>query len=133
METNNPATVEGLLRRVPKDLAASLLAHRALMGGTPLYAAATSSSEVVIDMLFDAGADVELEGGDHGTPLMGACAAGRLEVVKALVRKGASTSYRKDGKLFSALSTARLHPNVIRWLLVGRFMEGPLSIENGKI
>lgn len=84
-------------------------------------------------MLFDAGADVELEGGDHGTPLMGACAAGRLEVVKALVRKGASTSYRKDGKLFSALSTARLHPNVIRWLLVGRFMEGPLSIENGKI
>ncbi len=133
VETNDPAILKRLLRRVPKDFAASLLTHRALVGGTPLYAAATSSSEDIIDMLLDAGADLELEGGDHGTALMGACAAGRLEVVKALVRKGARTSYTKDGQLFSALSTARLHPKVTRWLLVGRFMEGPLSIENGKV
>lgn len=129
--TNNPADLKMLLRRLPKALIPSLLAHRALVRGTPLYAAATRPSEKVIDMLLDAGADLELEGGAHGTPLMGACAAGRLEVVKTLILKGAMTSYTKDGQIFSALSAARLYPKVTRWLLVGRFMEGPLLIENG--
>ena len=133
VDTNNPVNLKRLLRRLPRPLIPRLLAHRDLFGRTPLYTAATCPSEKVIDMLLDAGADLELQGGDHGTPLMGACAAGRLGVVKALVRRGARTSYTKDGQLFSALSTARLHPKVTRWLLVGRFMEGPLSIEDGKV
>ncbi|CAF9918761.1 hypothetical protein IMSHALPRED_004406 [Imshaugia aleurites] len=131
--TDDPALLKRLLRRVPKDLVASLLTHRALVGGTPLYAAATSSWEDIIDVLLDAGADLELEDGDRGTPLMGACAAGRLEVVRTLVRKGTRTSCTKDGQLIGAFSTARLHPKVTRWLLVERFMEGPLSIENRKV
>lgn len=131
--TNNPASLKRLLRRLPKELIPRLLAHQARRGGTPLYAAAVFSSEKVIDILLDAGAALDLEGGDYGTPLMGACATGRLEAVRILVLKGAKTSYTKDGELFSVLSAARLHPKVTRWLLVGRFMEGPLSIENGKV
>ena len=130
-ETNDPIHFKMLLRRLPKALIPRLLAHRALRWGTPLYAAATCPSEKVIDMLLDAGADLDLEGGAHGTPLIGACATGRLEVVKALILKGAKTSYIKDGQTFGALSAARNHPKVIRWLLVGRFMESPLLIDYG--
>lgn len=130
-ETNHPAHLKKVLRRLAKELVPRLLAHRALRWGTPLYAAATKPAEKVIDMLLDAGAELELEGGEHGTPLMGACAAGRLGVVKTLVRKGAKTSYTKDDRVFSALLAAKHHVKVIRWLLVGRFMEGPLLIENG--
>ena len=130
-EMNDPAYLKKLLRRLPKELIPRLLAHGALNCGTPLYAAATRPAEKVIDMLLDAGAELELEGGEHGTPLIGACAAGRLGVVLTLVRKGAKTSYTKDDRVFSALSAAKNHVKVIRWLLVGRFTEGPLLIKTG--
>ena len=132
VKTNNPTLLKLLLRRLPQELIPTLLAHQDLDWGTPLYVAATRPAEKTIDMLLDAGADLELEGGEHGTPLMGACAAGRLSIVKALVLKGARTSYTKEGEVFSALSAAKYHRNVRRWLLVGRFMEAPLLIENGK-
>ena len=133
VRTNNPIDLKRLLRRLPRSLIPTLLAHEDRCWGTPLYSAATRPSEDVIDMLLDAGADLELIGGDSGTPLMGACAAGRLEMVKALVGKGARTSYTESGKVFSALSMAKLHPKVTRWLLVGRFAEGPLLLENGSV
>ena len=76
-------------------------------------------------MLLGAGAQVELEGGDHGTPPMGACAAGRLTAVKILVSKGANISYKKEGETVSALDAAKHFPDVKRWLLVGRYIEGP--------
>ena len=131
-ETNSPTQLKRLLRRLPKALIPKLLAHRDAASGTPLYAAATSPAERNIDMLLEAGADIELEGGRHGTPLMGACVTGRLEVVKALMRKGAKTSYIKDDEVFSALSAAKHHVKVRQWLLVGRFMEGPLLIKHGE-
>ena len=133
VRTNNPIDLRRLLRRLPRPLIPTLLAQEDQYWGTPLYSAATHPSGNVIDMLLDAGADLELIGGDSGTPLMGACANGRLGVVKALVGKGARTSYTEDGKIFSALSTAKLHPKVTRWLLVGRFAEGPLLLENGSV
>lgn len=131
-ESNSPTQLKMLLRRLPNALIPRLLVHRDLGAGTPLYAAATVSAEKCIDMLLEAGADLELEGGNHGTPLMGACATGRLEVVKALVRKGAKISYIKDDEVFSALSAAKHHVKVRQWLLVGRFMECPLLIKNGE-
>ena len=133
VKTNNPIDLKRLLRRLPRHLIPRLLAHRDLALGTPLYAAATYPSKKLLDMLLEAGADLDFPGGDHGTPLMGACAAGRLEVMKTLVRKGARTSYTLDGQLFSALDAARLYPKVTRWLLVGRFVDGPLLIEDGKV
>ena len=133
VRTNNPIDLKRLLRRLPRSLIPALLQHQDRTWGTPLYSAATGPSENVIDMLLDAGADLELVGGDHGTPLMGACASGRLGVVKTLVGKGARTSYTEDGKVFSALFEAKLHPKITRWLLVGRFTEGPLLLENGSV
>ncbi len=119
-----PSLTKMLMRRLPKAHIPRLLAHQDHLHGTPLYAAATFGVKA-IDMLLEAGAALELEGGHHGTPLMGACAFGRLEAVKTLVRKGALIAYEKNGQVISALRKARHFPEVIRWLLVGRFQEGP--------
>lgn len=128
--TRNRLYFKKFLRRLPETLVPILLTHRALNMGTPLYAAATHAAEEVIDTLLDAGADLELEGGEYGTPLMGACAAGRLMIVKMLVLRGAKTSYVKGDRIISVMESARLHPKVIRWLLVGRFTKIPRLITN---
>ena len=117
-----------LLKHLPQSLITQLLSHRALIGGTPLYATSTEifpDHADVICVLLDAGATLELEGGDHGTPLMGACATGRLSAVKVLVSKGAKLYYTKDGSTIRALDKAKNFPEIRRWLLVGRFTEGP--------
>lgn len=132
VSADSPLQLRKLLHRLPQSLIPVLLAHQAEMVGSPLYRAATRPSEKVIDMLLDAGADLELEGGEHGTPLMGACATGRLEVVKTLISKGAKTSYVRDGEARSVITAARLHPQIIRWLLVGRFMEALRCIMRGE-
>ena len=117
-----------LLKRVPQEILPNLLTHRARMGGTPLYADCTLTvprvQTSVISLLLNAGAQLELEGGEYGTPLMGACAAGRLAAVKLLLAKGAKSVYNKDGQTFSACNASRYFPEVTRWLLVGRYEEG---------
>ena len=90
-----------LLRRIPKEDLRELLAYKAHHGGTPLYAACTVAAEQlqsdIIDLLLNAGANLETEGGDYGSPLMGACAAGRLLAVKVSIGKDAKLIYTKNG------------------------------------
>ena len=121
-----------LLKRIPSSLIKTLLNHRAKYGGTPLYAACTEASprwqHDVIDTLLQAGADLEHEGGDQGTPLMGACATGRLSAVKLLLSKGAKISYERDGQIISALNAAKHFPEIVRWILVERYTKGPRRI-----
>lgn len=133
VECNHPVYLKMLLRMLPESFIPKLLSHRAAVFGTPLYAAATRPAEKVIDTLLEAGADLEFEGGEHGTPLMGACAAGRLAVVEILMSKGAKTSYVRDGQMFSVITAAKFHPQVLGWLLVGRFMESPRLILKGGV
>ena len=113
-----------VLRVISKAKIPELLNQRHRRLGSPLHAAVLYRPEN-IDILLDAGADPELDGSEHGTPLMAACAIGRLPAVKHLVARGAKTSYIRDGELFSVVKSAKLHPRVLRWLLVGRFIEGP--------
>lgn len=124
-----------LLRRLSPPIVATLLEHRALCDGTPLYAACTTAplpfQQSDIDVLLEAGADIEHVGGRHGTPLMGACAAGRLAVVKNLINKGAKLCYEgNDGTIISALRAAKYFPKIKRWILVERFTHGPRRILN---
>ena len=121
------SVLKRFLKRLPKSLLPQILGHQASIGGTPLYAASWFVSPHQADLictLLDAGAALELEGGDHGTPLMGACATGRLSAVKVLVSKGAKLHYTKDGSTVRALDKARQFPEIQRWLLVGRYTEG---------
>ena len=120
--------VKMLLRRLPPDLIPKLLQHEDLIYGTPLYAACTYSPHgqiAIIDLLLDAGAELEADGGQYGTALMSACTVGRLQAVKDLVRKGAMTTYLRQGQPFSALRAAKHFPDIIRWLLVGKFVGEP--------
>ena len=119
-----------LLRRVPDGLLSGILNHRAPGPdeGTPLYAATIASELDIINLLLDTGAQLEIEGSEHGTRLMAACACGRLAAGKLLVARGARTSYVKDGQFFSVFAAAKYHPRVRRWLLFWRFVEGPRSL-----
>lgn len=130
-----PKMLRVLLRRLPNGLLPTLLTHRSLIGGTPLYAACTAAPPSLqnerIQILLDAGADMELEGGYHGTALMGACAAGRLSVVKLLVMKGANICYLKDGQIHSAFEKAKHFPEIRQWLLVGRYTDDPRLLTDG--
>ena len=122
------SVLKRFLKRLPQCLLPQILGHQASMGGTPLYAASWFNSPHQADlicMLLDAGAAIEFEGGDHGTPLMGARAMGRLSAVKILVSKGAKLHYTKDGSTVRALDKAKHFPEIQRWLLVGRYIEGP--------
>ena len=114
-----------LLRRIPTCLLPRLLDQREPGWGTPLHVAAIHERLDIMTLLLDTGAQLEIEACEHGTALMGACAIGRLASVKFLVARGARTSYMQDGQLYSALLAAKYHPEVKRWLLVGRFVEGP--------
>lgn len=114
-----------LLRRIPAYLVFGLLNQRDLSTGTPLHRAAIVEKLDIITLLLDTGAKLEIEACDHGTALMGACATGRLAAVKLLVARGARTSYVQEGQSYSALLAAKYYPEVRRWLLVGRFVEGP--------
>ena len=122
------SVLERFLKRLPRCALPHILGHQASVGGTPLYAAScfvVPHQADLICMLLDVGAALEFEGGEHGTPLMGACATGRLSAVKILVSKGAKLHYTKDGSTIRALDKAKHFPEIKLWLLVGRYTEGP--------
>jgi ankyrin repeat protein len=110
--------------RLPQDsLTLYANAHFCEAGGTPLYLAALSGHVQVCDILRRFGALVNLEGGQEGTPLMAACYQGRLNAAQYLIRAGAEISYWKRGRLVSALEAAKRFPEIVRWILVGRYTE----------
>ncbi|KAK1706936.1 ankyrin, partial [Colletotrichum acutatum] len=74
-------------------------------------------------LLLDLGCNIEFEGGSTGTPLMAAAHGGRLDVVKMLVYAGARIWYEKDELGRSAVAAAQDFPEIVSWLLVGRFTE----------
>ena len=129
--TNPKMTVQHvkmLLKRVPPELLTLVLDKQGIDDGTPLYAASVTTCEHkisgFINLLLDAGASIEKDGGPYGTPLMAACTMGRLLAVKILISRGAQTTFVRGGQTMNVLDAARNFPDIIRWLLVGRFAEG---------
>jgi hypothetical protein len=103
---------------------AQLVNFRAEVVGSPLYISASGGYARNAELLIQAGAMIELEGGHWGTPLMGACESGHLQTVELLVRRGAMLAYlNENGSVVSGLVLAKHHPNVVRWLLVLRYTE----------
>jgi len=90
---------------------------------SPLCIAAQKGDTMIIHTLLDAGANIDDTGCEEGPPLMLACAIDRLEIVKTLVRRGASLTTTSDGKLSHALAHAARYKRIQRWLLVGRWTE----------
>jgi ankyrin repeat protein len=116
------STLRLFLARIPKEIVARDINLR---GGfvSPLYRAAVRGAIGVLGLLIRSGGNLEIEGGEQGTPLMAACVTGRLPAVKYLVRAGAKMVYTKDGKFVTAVRAARYFPLVIRWLLAEQYTE----------
>jgi ankyrin repeat protein len=92
---------------------------------TMLVIAARLGNPPTMDLLIKMGAELELEGGPHGTPLLTACNQRVLSSVRYLIRRGANIFSRKNGKEQSAIQAAQLFPEIIQWLLVDRYTEQP--------
>jgi len=90
---------------------------------TALYGAAKEGDVSFLDIALRCGAAINMEGGPEGTPLMAACIAGHTSIVKRLVRCGALLTYWNGSGQVSSFVKANPHPNILRWLLVGRFTE----------
>lgn len=85
---------------------------------TPLEAAAIEGYIEIVELLLNAGADVNLRVEDGNTALMSAAALGHFEVVKRLVETGADVDARTrsggDTPLSLALNNAR--QDVVKYL-----------------
>lgn len=90
---------------------------------SPLCMLASIGQTLAVTNILRLGADVDFEGCPSGSALMVACAAGRIEPVKILVRHGASIYYSGPNGSRSAVDAARTHQTIMAWLLVDRFTE----------
>lgn len=88
-----------------------------------LWLAASLGTLDEIRLLLSMGSNIENEAGEEGTPLVAACTYRRLEAVKLLVRHGARLLYESSGKRRSAVAAAQHYPEILSWLLVGRFTD----------
>lgn len=73
---------------------------------TPMHMAAISGDAAIVDLLADAGATVDPQGRDGGTPMMWALSEGKMDVVEKLLELGASPTLKNKAG-FSALDYAR--------------------------
>ncbi|KPI36255.1 Vegetative incompatibility protein HET-E-1 [Cyphellophora attinorum] len=116
-----------IFRRLGKTATQDILNAKPAREHSLPYHAAAMSQRQVMKLFMRHGADLEVEGGPYGTPLMAAALYGRLEMVKLLVRAGAKVAYYSPqaNEYRSALLNARTqrHDDVVRWLLVERFTE----------
>jgi ankyrin repeat protein len=92
---------------------------------TMLVTAARRGDQPTMDLLIKIGAELELEGGPYGSPLLTACNQGVLSSVRYLTRRGANIFSRKNGEEQNAIQAAKLFPEIIHWLLVDRHTEQP--------
>jgi hypothetical protein len=76
-----------------------------------------------MDILLQAGANLESFERYCGTPLVMACTVGQLSAVRYLVRRGANLHSALDGTHKNAVQAARDNPHVVAWILVGRYTE----------
>jgi ankyrin repeat protein len=119
-------TLHRVLKRWPKHGLHRFINNRPPRYVSPLCNAAIRGYASEVKLLLRHGANVDLEGCEHGTALMAAAVNGRLGIVKLLVLAGASIAYTdRRGRVRTALSDAKTAESatVEEWLLVGRYTE----------
>jgi len=122
-----------LLKRLPGSLVRLLLENsfeedlqkREGLSRRPLSLAARAGRTEIMDILINAGADLQSVDPFHGTPLIVASASGKLDAVKLLVRRGAQISVHFPCCFSNAVDAAHAtgRENILRWLLVERYID----------
>lgn len=123
IKENDPSLLRKLLRRALPSNTPFPISENAKIDGiiSVLHVAASSDRPDMLEVLLQHRADIEFHAEMEGTPLITACAAGRLSCVKLLVRRGAAISYCKDGTVWNGVRAAERYPEIVAWLLCGRF------------
>ena len=94
------------------------LSHKDKEGYTSLLAAAENSSTDVVEVLIDAGSDVEAKCNDGRSPLLVASGLGNLRVVEVLVKAGADVCVTDNTRgTCLILAAANGHTETVRTLL----------------
>lgn len=89
--------------------------QQGIFGTRPLGIAATIGDIEAIEILLEAGADIDGKGEDGYTPLHDAVAHGKLEAIRYLLKKGASlTSVNDDGETPRQLAESIRREDVIK-------------------
>jgi hypothetical protein len=101
-------SIRNLFKRPPRDLLARAVNTTSVFGAklNPLSQAALRGRVELLEPLIQAGATLDHEGGDLGTPLLYACSSGRLSAMKYLVRAGAKIFATRTGRPFTAVKAA---------------------------
>jgi ankyrin repeat protein len=125
-DTRQQRILKRLFRRLPttrvrREL--NTIPTRGSIRETPLVQAARGGEPQILDLLVQAGAALDLEGGPQSTPLLTACKEGRLSSVVHLVRMGAKVFSSRNGREYTAVQAAAWFPKIIRWLLVERYTD----------
>ncbi|EEU46553.1 uncharacterized protein NECHADRAFT_37523 [Fusarium vanettenii 77-13-4] len=124
-------TFHQLQRRFPRESLKRWLNLEPDRGWSPLCRAASQDLITIMENCLSLDAEINFEGCPLGSALMIASACGRLEAVKFLVRRGATSSYIGRRGSIDVLSVAR-SASVRSWLMVGRFNE-QLRISMGEV
>ncbi|KAK8113490.1 ankyrin repeat-containing domain protein [Apiospora sp. TS-2023a] len=77
----------------------------------------------VMDILLEIGTQIDSHGCPVGSALMAACESGHRNSVIFLTRCGAALSYSSPSGFRSAYIKAKKFPDILKWLLVDRFMD----------
>ena len=86
--------------------------------GTALHWAAENNHADVVQVLIDAGADIEVRNNGGNSPLHFACSSGSLDVVKLLVRAGAGVCVTdNDGDTCLMFAACNGHTETVRYLV----------------
>jgi ankyrin repeat protein len=113
-----------------EDTRRSFLTMKTEDGDTVFIKRAVYDSPDFIRVCIKAGAQLETTRNNGDTALLAACRAGRLSSVAYLVREGAKLEYKHQDRTLNAYVVANRHPEIIKWLLVGRWTEqGKLGSE----
>ena len=92
--------------------------HRDVGNFTALHIAVVQACTDVVQVLIDAGADIDIQNNVGRSPLHTACESGALEVVKMLVRAGAGVRVRdNDGRTCLTIAACRGHTETVRYLV----------------
>ncbi|KAL4917268.1 ankyrin repeat-containing domain protein [Aspergillus aurantiobrunneus] len=114
-----------LLRVLGKASTLAMFPARPARGFSALCIAAESACVDSCRALVSIGADLDYDAHPYGAPLAVAISYGNLETVKFLVRAGAGLVYfdRKEARCKGVFYSAYGKPEILSWLLVGRWTE----------
>ncbi|KAF4451601.1 hypothetical protein F53441_5457 [Fusarium austroafricanum] len=117
-----------ILRRIPHEHRARIVDFELQDSISPGCLAIKADSAEILNLLLDAGLDIEREWHGKGSKLMFAASLGSFNCFKVLVRRGARLSYLGIGRrgeviARSVVEAAKCHPKLLQWLFSGRYYE----------